>query len=358
MKLTAKLLGALNRVFDKDPEPFLALRINYDGGLAWAVADGFLTLTVTGGTGASALYDLSTFTLQTLVATIAASAGFDVTFLDSDRRSRSALCLLDGGASLSDPNGGALLGYTSLLWAFFEAFAVELQRLRDQVANALLQMSTTTASGAWLDELGSYYGVVRMPGEVDALYSQRIIAETLRPVSNNVAIEAAIEGFTGQPCTVDDVVIYRGGSINYNTVGFPNYGLFDVTVAYDLLLGGDPTTFAATVQAIVQKLRAGGTFLRALALGAAGAPITDSLAPPTDDVSILGVTATLTDALSAPAEVVSGLAIRNNDLSDVFTAPSDAAAGSILTNITTQGGAPITDQAGNPLQARGAPLFI
>lgn len=216
MKLTAKLLASLNRPFDKDPDRFVALRVNYAGGLAWSVVEGILTLTVTGGLGASVVYDLSAYTLESLAAAISARIGFEVTLLDAERRKRSALCLLDGAASLSDPNGGALLGYNSLLWSFFEALAVELKRLRDQAANAVLQLSTTTASGAWLDEIGSYYGVVRSGGEVDAIYSQRIIAQTLRPVSNNVAIETAIEDFTGQPCTVDDVVIYRGVSPIYD----------------------------------------------------------------------------------------------------------------------------------------------
>lgn len=370
MKLTAKLLDAVNRVFDKDPDRFLALRLDYNGGLAWSVADGILTLTVTGGGGVSAIYDLSTYTVETLCAAIADTSGFSVTFVDPDRKKRSALCLLDGGASVSDPNGGALLGFTSLLWAFFEAFSVELQRLRDQVANAILQMSTTTASGVWLDELGSYYGVVRLPGEVDAIYGARIIAQTLRPVSNNVAIEAAIKSFTGQDCIVDDVVVYRGvspiydgsflydGTINYNTVGFPNYGLFDVSVAYDLILGGDITTFSDTVRAIVEKLRAAGTFLRALALSATGSPMTDALTPPGDSFGALVFSGSFADTLTSPTDALSGLAMISTGLSDALTAPSDAATGTILAVLTTEGGDPITDESGAPIQAQVGLVFI
>ena len=39
MKLTDKLLGYLNRVFEKGPDRVLSLRIRYDGGMSWKIAD-------------------------------------------------------------------------------------------------------------------------------------------------------------------------------------------------------------------------------------------------------------------------------------------------------------------------------
>src|SRR3546814_4396237 len=83
-------------------------------------------------------------------------------------------------------------------------------------------MSTKTAQGEWLDELGGYYGVPRIQGENDASYGPRIIAEVLRPRGNNVAMEAAIKVYTGQDAKVTDVTLYGDP--------FPRY---DATIRYD-----------------------------------------------------------------------------------------------------------------------------
>jgi len=370
MKLTEKLLGYLHRVFDKGPDAFVALRVHYAGDLAWSVADGVLTLTVVGGPGTSASYDLSQHTLDSLVNAIAARAGFQVTFADRDRLKLSALVLLDGAGDQSQPNGDAILGYTSILWAIMEAYSVQLQVLRDQVGNMLLQMSTKTASDIWLDELGSYYGVPRDNSESDALYGQRIIAQTLRPISNNVAIERAIEALTGQPCTVTDVTIYRGvfpvydgtidhdGTHDYDTVGLPNYGLFDVTAAYDLVLGGDIAEFQAGIEAVVAKVRAAGTFLRALALNSAADPITDAFAGATDSASPWVIAIAHSDVLDAPAETSTGYTGVMTDMVEALSAPSEAQEGLVYAQLRASDGSPITDDTGQPLLASTGPLFV
>lgn len=368
MRLTPKLLGLLNRVFDKDPKAFVALRVRYDGGMTWAIVDGVLTLTVTGGPGASQTYDLANYTIRSLAEDIAGKAGFEVAFIAADRERLSARVLLDASGDQDASNGDALLGYTNLLWAFFEAYAGELQALRDQMDQAPRQMSTTTAEGAWLDEIGSYYGVVRDVGEVDSLYGQRIIAQVLRPMSNNVALERAIEQYTAQQCTVVDVTTYTGGqlydgsvnfdgTINYDSLSPPEYGLFDVTVAYDLVDGGDLTTFLTTVRGIVEGLRAAGTHLRALALSDA-APLLDSLTAPTDDMGSYEAAAGLSDTLTSPTETTTAWAGVGLPFSEAFTAPTDSASGAILATLTTEGGAPLLDELGNPIQAQVAPLFV
>lgn len=434
MKLTKKLLGYVNRVFDKDPLPYVALRVTYAGGLTWQVTEGQLILTVTGGPGASVAYDLAAYTIESLVAAIASRTGFEVTFIDASRQKLSARVLMDGAGDIATSNGDALLGYTSILWAFFEAWAVEIQRLRDQMGQLARQMSTTTAEGVWLDELGSYYGVPRLDGELDAFYGPRIITERLRPLSNNVAIENAIEYYTGQPCQVEDVTVYLGvfpvydgeidhdGTYDYDTVGLPNYGLFDVQVAYDLILGGEIDTFLATVQGIVERIRAAGTHMRALNLSDIGSPMSDSFTAPTEAYSswtaaltamadslteptestsawaavntplsdtldapteaytawvatlsamadtftaptespimLAGANAALADTLDAPTEAASTWAGALTAMSDSFTAPTDAADGTIRYSLTTTGGAVITDDAGNPIEVGSDPLFI
>lgn len=369
MKFTPKLIGLLNRVFDKDPKAFVALRVRYAGGLTWRVADGVLDLTVTGGVGASASFTLEDYSLRTLVDAIASRAGFEVAFLDGDRAGLSAMVLLDGDGDQDASNGDAILGYTSLLWAFFEAFAAQLQHLRETMVMLPLQMATTTAEGMWLDELGSYYGVVREIGEVDAIYGQRIIAQTLRPIANNVAMESAIELYTAQPCTVVDVTIYRGvfpiydgtihhdGAYDYDTVGLPEYGLFDVVVAYDLIAGGDVTTFLATVQAIVEKLRASGTHLRAIALSSA-APMTDAFGPPSDLATIWDSAMAISDAFTAPAEAVTPWSSVATDLSDAFTAPTETTVGAVNGSIDDGAGGVVVDENGDPILLPLEPLFL
>jgi hypothetical protein len=369
MKLTDSLLKNLNDVFDKDPEKFVALRVTFDGSMTWAVTDGVLTLTVDDRPDASLTYDLSQVTLRQLVDSIAGHAGYEVGYLDPDRSDLSGLVLLDGTGNQSEFNGDAIFGYSSLLWAVAEAFARGLQTAADQIPEAPRQLSTPTAAGSWLDELGSYYKVPRLTNEDDRIYGPRILAEVLRPMSNNIALERAIEDYTGQPCQVVDVTVYRGvypiydgsitydGTYDYDVVGFPNYGLFDVSVAYDLINSGDISTFLTTVHTIVDRLRAAGTHLRGLALRADGTPLTDTLTAPTDTMSVPMTTGAFTDSLSAPGETFGGAAGLLAALADTFTAPTDAATGVITQTLTTADGATITDDSGVPILISTASIF-
>lgn len=369
MKLTRKLLARLNRPFNTDPEPFVALRVDYDGQMTWTVAEGVLTFAVTGGSGASLSYDLSAVTLSQIVGSLAAQRGYTVGYLDPERAGLSGLVLMDGTGTPSQSNGNALFGYTSLLWGLFESFARPLQAAADQIPQAIGQLCTKTASGAWLDLLGSYFKVIRRTGELDPQYGPRIAAEVVRPMSNNIAIEAAIEEYTGQACTVDDVTIYQGvfpvydGTIhydaayNYNTVGTPHYGLFDVSVVYDLLNGGDISDFLAAVQSIVARVRAAGTHLRALALGG-GTPLSDDFTPPTDTVSTLHAGAAFTETATAPTETFAPMFGALAGFSDTLTAPSDVAVGQITQILRAADGTPLTDSTGTPLLAGVGDLFV
>lgn len=370
MRLTPKLLENLNRVFDKDPGRFVALRIAHQGGLRWSVADGALTLAVGDDPAASLIFDLSQYTLRQLVDAIAAASGYAVIYLDPDRADLSALVLLDGEGDASQFNGDAIFGYTSLLWALLESIAAQLQAAKDQIPEAPRQLSTTTASGTWLDELGSYLKVPRLTGEAETQYGPRIIAEVLRPAANNIALERAIEDYTGQPCEVADVTIYRGvfpvydgtisydGTYDYATVGLPNYGLFDVSVAYDLLNGGDISTFLTTVRGIVDRLRASGTHLRALALSSAGTPIADSATAPTEVVGALTLSSVFAEAFSSPIEAFGGAAGVLGEMADALFSPTDAAAGTVQRQLTAANGAPITDDVGEPILISASALFV
>jgi hypothetical protein len=341
MKFTKKLLGYLHKVFDKDPHEFLAMRLQYQGGMTWRVADGFLYTTVSGGPGQSLSIDLSQYSLAQLVAFLSTQSGYSVLYADrSNLSTLNARVLMDGSNDISLSNGDHLYGYTNVLWSYMDAQSNELEQAQTQIGNMLQQMSTTTASGEWLDLLGAYYGVPRLQGELDSSYGPRIIAEVLRPRGNNVAIEMAIQAYTGQVSTVTDVTLYgptsplyngaitRNSAHTYSATATPIYGLFDVQYGYDLINGGDVAAFTQTVKDLVNRLRDAGTHMRSLSL--TGSALTDALTPPTDSVT-LSVGAAFTDALSAPADAFASSAVIA-PFADTLTAPTDAESITITYN--------------------------
>lgn len=332
MKLTKKLLGYLNRVFLKDPKAFPAIQVRYAGSsMAWSVSDQILTLTPVGGVGHALSIDLSAYSLLSLAAFIAAQTGYTVLFVNGERANLSATVLLDSSGEQSAPGGDMFYGYTSLLWSYVEAIASELTKLQATVKASPSMMETQTSEGVWLDLLGALFGVRREPGENDTVYGQRIPSEVLRPKSNNVAIEMAIEQFTGQAVQVVNVIAYGtvhplydgsidyDGSNDYSTTQDPVYGLFDVAYGYDIISGGDFTSFQATIAGIIERLRAAGTHLRALALQ--GSVLTDAVVAPTESpFSVFGAL-----ALSDTASVTDGTLTVSPRviLSDAADAPTD-----------------------------------
>lgn len=316
---------------------FLALRIQYDGGLTWQVSDGTLTTTITDGSGQNLSIDLSQYLIGELANFIGVQPGYSIVYVDRSELSLlSSLILIDSSGDISLSNGDHLYGYQSPLWSYMESQSNELEQAETQIGEMLKQMSTPTAQDIWLDELGGYYGVPRLQGEQDPSYGPRIIAEVLRPRSNNVALEMAISAYTGQPTTVADVIEYgptfplyngaiqRDGTHFYNASAKPIYGLFDVQYAYDLLNGSDQTAFAQIVIGIINRYRAAGTHMRQLALLLVGSGLTDMLTPPTDGMSVIAVSSALSDPLTAPTDNAFGLVMGISPFADTLNAPSDA----------------------------------
>lgn len=345
MKLTNKLISFLHRVFDKDPSPFLALRLRYAGtAMTWKVDSARLTTVPVGGVGSAISVDLTQYTLGELVNYLASRPGYTVEYADNTELSLlGAAVLLDGSGDQDLSNGDHLYGYTNVLFSYMEANAVELEAAQVQVEQMLLQMSTVTASDVWLDELGGYYAVPRLQGELDTSYGLRIIAEVLRPRGNNVAIEAAITAYTGQTTKVTDVVVNSGliplfneadnfnGAKFYNSVATYQYGLFDVEYGYDLINGGSITAFAQIVRDLVGRLRDAGTHLRALAL--TGPVLTDTAAAaPTDGAvsQVLVVSPALTETFTVPTEGTFATAGAMAVMTDTATGGTDTFGFSIL----------------------------
>ncbi|HCE08618.1 MAG TPA: hypothetical protein DEQ40_08460 [Oxalobacteraceae bacterium] len=341
MKLTQTLLGYLNRVFNKDPQQTLAIQFSYAGtNMSWVVAEKVLTVSVVGGIGAGFSVALESYTLASLAAYIASLNGFTVTALapDLQLRALAASVLLDGTGNQNSSGGNNLYCYTSNLYSYYEAVADELNTAETAVVECIKQISilqedqTPSAAGIWLDEIGGYYAVPRITGESDSSYGPRIISEVLRPRANNVALEAAIKAFTGQQTSVVDASVpsfsvpifnaaqtFNGGNL-YNSTGSFQYNIFDVSVGYDLLFGGDPTTFKNTVTAVVDRLRDAGTHMRSLLL--TGSIVSDTLTPPEDGFGIITVAPTLADTLTAPTEgKLMGIGMIG--FGDTLTAPND-----------------------------------
>jgi hypothetical protein len=271
MILTQKLFGRLNRVFRKDGAPILAFRLTYAGAdMTWQVRDQTLTTTVTGGAGANLSVDLTAYTLSGLAAFLAAQTGYSVLNLNStDFAGLGAVVLIDATGDINTSNGDHFYGATGLTYAILDAAAVPLRAAKLAISAMLLEMSTTTADGEWLDFLGGFYKVPRQPAEADVTYSLRIPATVLQIKANNKALEIAIKAATGQAATVTDVVV-AGDNLH-------KYGLFDIQVGYD------PTTFAVFVRALIEPMRDAGTHLRNVTLAAGGVSddaeaVTDSAA--------------------------------------------------------------------------------
>jgi hypothetical protein len=248
--LTSKLLGHLHRIFDKDPDQSLLFRLQYPVPYLWEIKDGVLTLTgpevatlepllldgswLLGGSetldgwisGVTTTIstDLSEYTVGSLIAYLRDTLGYTIEYQSSEMMNLSALVLLDGNGDPSQSNGDHFYGYRSLLWSYVSSISSELHEATIAVSEMLKQMSINLASSNWLDEHGGYYKVGRILGELDASYGPRIIAETLRPKSNNKAIESAIFEASGVRVKVIDAT---------NSVAGIGVGLHDSSFLYD-----------------------------------------------------------------------------------------------------------------------------
>lgn len=262
MSLTQRLLGYLNRVFDKGPERVLVLRFRYAGTtMRWAVSGGRLTTTVTGGSGQSLDLDLSFYTVAELAAAIAGSIGYTVEFVDvTSIPGLRATVLIDASGDQDVSNGDHLYAYTSTLWAYLESQAGELQRLRDALDDALRQMAVPTAGGEWVDEHGSFYAVPRLPGEGDVSYASRMVAEVGRARGTNVAIAEAVRRATQAEAAL--VFDYPAQTIAGS--GQKSYGLFDADVVLNSNTELTSVEIEINTRAIIEAMRDAGTHLRTL----------------------------------------------------------------------------------------------
>lgn len=291
MTVLDRLLSRLSRVYDRTAAPFLALRLQYDGQMAWSIVDGVLTTIVQGGIGVNLTIDLSQYTLVSLASYLAGQTGYSVPYIDTEMAGLSALVLVDGSNDIAISNGDHLLGASNPNWLYLAAVAGPLDAAQQAIIQLPKQLSLTTAEGEWLDLLGSYFAVQRALGETDPQYGPRVSAEVILPRVNNQAIVAALERTYRQFATCTNAIVFGrpepsfdgaskfDGSKRFNAVARRVYNLFDVTVGYDMLGSTSPNDTTA-IRQFIDRQRAAGTQLRYLTLQPS--VVTDTVSLPTD----------------------------------------------------------------------------
>lgn len=247
-------------LFDHNPRALPVLTVTV--GSSWRV-DGDL-FEVFGG-AVPFTCDLRAFTLGQL-ATALSTAGYTATAA-LPWSAVAATVLLDGdGRFADDPK---LYGFTTVLYRLLRTIVLAWDRLADDLDEGARQFDLRTATAAWLDWWGSIYGVPRDTLENDTRYRARILYSTVKPRTNNVALENAILAILGVAATVADVL--PNGPLRARSTGvtvldrlwsgqarpgrlWPGYGpQFTVTVP-----GATDDLTIARIRALVGKFKAAG----------------------------------------------------------------------------------------------------
>lgn len=316
MKLTEKLLNYAHQILSKSPDRFIALRVRSSGSLSWSIEDATLVL-VTAIESISV--SLADYTIASLAEFLSSKATVSVEYMAPESH-LSALVLIDGAANQNDGNGDCLYGFGSLVWAYMEPLAAELTESRNQIGNMVDQMSIPSADAEWLDEWGGYFGIRRLAGETDAIYGPRIIAESLLPRGNNIAIEMAIGAATGgfksevTDAPMDSVFsgIQRDGFTRFDgtraraPIVRSFYGQFDVNADFDLLSSENISDLMVRIRSAIDKFRDAGTRLRQVQLSGF---MSDVAGPHSDDVT-LNAHEALSDVSAPPIPLHDGSVMR------------------------------------------------
>lgn len=344
-RLTDKLLRFVYSAVNKSPESFVAFRAQHSSGtFRYEIKDYQLTCYV--GDVVVLSGRLPDYTVGSLAAAIGSLNGMSIVYkADAEVMKLMACVLLDGTGNQAESNGDCFYAYSSLLWVYLESVNRALCTVSDDIVAMLDQMNFRTADDYWLDYWGEHFGIARVAGEPDSVYSNRIIVEVLRPRGNNKAIESAFSERFGQKATVVDSPQFKSAVNTYNGsyqhTGAPHYyngtadlyyGLFDVVVAYDLEGNISPNAFASEVRVFVEKFRDAGTQLQSLSLS--GGVLSDQYPLSETDSHALSVTQSLTDSLTAPSETVPAWPLVLALLADSAGAGSESSSATLTTSTT------------------------
>lgn len=190
------MIRALHAVFDREPQAEPMFRVNAVGGVTMTVANGTLTLEHAGGVDAYALHGI---TIAHLIDAVEAD-GYGVPWQSDRGTSVGAHTLIE--VTQEQHVRDTLDAYANPLWAHMDALGTEIGAARDMIAPMLSEVILPQSDGEWADLFGAIFGISRLDGEIDAGYTARIIAETLRARSSPTGILANIARLTGEDLTV------------------------------------------------------------------------------------------------------------------------------------------------------------
>lgn len=225
-----QFVDGIHPVINTEDLPADVLNINNPYAITIVVSQGKMQINGIG------TFDLTQYTVQSLADLINTFADFQSYVLEYG--SLSALALLDG--MYITPCNIAVSTNPILIYA--KTVDQQFQALQQNANDALFQTDAKTASGTWLDTLGSFYGVQKQAPEADSLYSSRMYDCSLGERVNNIAIQRLFADM-GYTATVED------------TTPGP---AFTVTVQMPMSVPTTPVMDSAYFVPLVSKLKAAG----------------------------------------------------------------------------------------------------
>lgn len=225
-----QFLKGIHPVINQDPLSEDVINVNNPYAVTIVISQGMMQIN---GVGA---YDLSQYTIGQLVTLFNGMPNFIAYTLQYG--SLSALALLDG--MYITPCNIAIT--TNPIRILAKTIDLQFKKFNDDANEALFQANTRTATGNWLDSLGSFYGVPRQAPEPDVLYSSRMFDCSLGENVNNIAIQQVFADL-GYSATVVD------------TTPYPS---FTVTVQMPMSTPNIPVMNSSYFTPLVDMLKAAG----------------------------------------------------------------------------------------------------
>jgi hypothetical protein len=101
--------------------------------------------------------------------------------------------------------GGSIAIHQSILWSELKPQCWTMTEQKNRITAAEKELYLHSADTRWLDLWGEYFRIGRSEGEIDHDYLLRIIAETIKPKTNNISLaKMLMEAFPSCQCFVTD----------------------------------------------------------------------------------------------------------------------------------------------------------
>jgi len=189
MGMIRALQNNLPRTFEIQPAPESALVVQYHAACTLTInAHDQLLISLS---AINVTIDLADHTLETLSNTLA-ELGFSVIQQNAAFLAYDARILIAQDGQYAGGDHIALQAFTNPLWSIIKPLAAALEEADGHRLAFLTQLNLPDAAAFWADTWGDYFGVPRRINEVDAHYTQRIIAEVFKARNTTIAIEQGI----------------------------------------------------------------------------------------------------------------------------------------------------------------------